>query len=305
MIRQLCFGLGFSALLVSCSETQITFERVKFDNIYMSSDKIEQKLVTDSVPWKYQIAAFNYAKKGDYKNALRLWDSAFKRKLKVVHQHDIDSIRSKYKLKNATKYISVESQKTDIVIINEAHHSSKHREFTRTLLKPLNNNGYRLLLLEALTNGDEKDIDLNTRGYPIKTTGFYTKDPTFSNLIREAINMGFTVLPYETTEKVNGKDREQHQAKNIQTILKAHPNEKLLIHCGYDHVLEGKHKRWEKAMAERHKDYVNIDPLTINQVVYDERSMANLDHIFLQALNPELSSVIIENETEMPYTMIS
>ena len=118
-------------------------------------------------------------------------------------------------------------------------------------------------------------------------------------MIREAIEIGFVIFPYETTnEESNGKSREIDQAKNIQKILDSNSNEKFLIHCGFDHALEGIHGSWEMAMAERLKEYTGINPLTINQVVYSEKSKPKLNDPFLKALNVKVSSVHLDENSE-------
>jgi hypothetical protein len=103
-------------------------------------------------------------------------------------------------------------------------------------------------------------------------TGFYSKEPQFGNLVREALRIGFTLFPYETNvAEHNGKPREIDQATNIARYMKEHPG-RYLIYCGYDHVIEGSHRSWGKAMAGRLKEYTGIDPLTIDQETLTEHS---------------------------------
>ena len=55
------------------------------------------------------------------------------------------------------------------------------------------------------------------------------------------------------------KRQEIEQALNIKRVIDSRPNEKFLIHCGFDHALEGIHNSWEKAMAGRLTEYTGID----------------------------------------------
>lgn len=288
-------------ILLSSCQDQIVVNSIDFKNPYRTSQAIEEQIKTDTVPWRYQIGATEYAKKSDYKNAIRLWDSAFKKRAIDYPKKDLDSIKRNYSAVNALEYIETASQKTNIIIINEAHHSSKHRAFTTSLLKTLHDKGYRLLFLEALTNGIEKDKELNERGYATLKTGYYISDPQFAKMIRYAIELGYEILPYETTKDSNGKQREIDQAQNIADKLKEYPNDKAIIHCGFDHVSEGEIPSWEKAMAGRLKDYANSDPLTINQVIFDERSHAGSDNIFLKVLSPTIPSILMDKKSNLPY----
>jgi len=282
-------------LLVSCKEEKRVIEKIDFETEYKFSSNIEDQVLEDTVTWKYQISASDYATKGDYKNALIHWDLGMGgAEEKNYSKEQIDSINRKYKKVNAFDYIIKKAKENQVVIINEAHHNSFHRLFTKSLLKKLYDNGYKNLGLEALENNDSLNLILNNRKYPSQKTGYYIKDPQFGNLVRDALEIGYTLFSYESMGQGSGKPREIGQAKNIQKIIDAKPNEKFLIHCGFDHSLEGKHEYWEKAMAGRLAEYTGINPLTINQTMYSERSSPKLNHPFLKALNITESTVLLD-----------
>jgi len=290
--------IGFS----SCKEEKRVIEKVDFKTDYKFSSEIEDKIAKDTVPWKYQFSAADYATKGDYKNALLQWDLAMGTREKSYTRTQIDSINQKYSKVKATDYIIEQSKKSQVVIINEAHHNSFHRVFTKSLLQKLFDNGYKNLGLEALGNGEYLDSTLNSRKYPILKTGHYIKDPQFGNLVREALEIGYELFAYENMGKGSGKPREIEQAKNIEKVINSKPNEKFIIHCGFDHALEGIHKSWEKAMAGRLTEYTEINPLTINQVLYSEKSKSEYSHPLLKALDIKESSVIIDkNNNPLKY----
>jgi hypothetical protein len=244
--------------------------------------------------WKYQISASEYSKKGDYENALTHWDLAMRTREENFTETQIDSINKKYSKVKATDYIIEQAKKHQVVIINEAHHNSFHRVFTKSLLKELYDIGYKNLGLEALSY---KDSLLNIRKYPINKTGTYTNEPQFGNFVRTALEVGYKLFPYETEDFGNSttESREIVQAKNIQNIIKSRPNEKFLIHCGFDHNLEGTHPSWENTMASRLTEFTGINPLTVNQVEYSEKSNPKYNNPILKAFKVEESSVFIDN----------
>lgn len=295
-MKKAFYILSIIIFLTSCKKERRVIEKIDFKTAYKLSSEIEEKVTKDTVSWKYQISASDYATKGDYKNALIHWDLAIGTREKSYSKKQIDSINRKYSKIEATDYIVKQAKKNKVVIINEAHHNSFHRVFTKSLLQKLFDNGYKNFGLEALSNGKYLDSTLNSRKYPILETGYYTKDPQFGNLIREALEIGYELFAYETTKKGNGKSREIEQAKNIEKFIKSKPNEKFLIYCGFDHALEGDHKFWEKAMAGRLSEYMDINPLTINQELYSEKSKSKYNHPLLKALYINKSSVIVDKE---------
>ncbi|MCG2461617.1 hypothetical protein K8352_12725 [Flavobacteriaceae bacterium F89] len=118
--------------------------------------------------------------------------------------------------------------------------------------------------------------------------------------MRVALDIGYNVFPYEATNGSDGKEREIEQAKNIQKVIEERPNEKFLIYCGYDHVLEGNHKSWGKAMAGRLSEYTGINPLTINQVAFSEKSRPEYNNPLLKALEIKWPTVLLDQQNN-PY----
>jgi len=288
--------LSILILLASCQNEKGEIQKIDFSTDYKFSSEIEEQVVNDTLAWRYQISAADYAKKGDYKNALIHWDLGMPTQNRNYTKSEIDSIHSKYEVVNAKDYIIQEAEKSQIVMINEAHHNSMHRVFTKSLLKDLFEMGYKNLGLEALDNGISLDSALNSRGYSIQKTGHYTQDPQFGNLVREALEIGYDVFAYERIGSEFGKIREIEQAKNIQQVIESKPNEKFLIHCGFAHLMEGEYSGWEKAMAGRLKEYTGINPLTINQVEYSERSKEEFNHPILKTFDIKESSILIDED---------
>jgi hypothetical protein len=158
------FMLSTLALLsVSCTNNKNKFTSIEFKHNYLFNSEIEHKVNTDTVAWKHQLSAADYASKGDYKNALIHWDTAFRTRVVNYTKEEQDSINQKYEVVSALDYIVEQAKKHSVVILNEAHHNSSHRVFTRNLLQNLYSEGYTNLGFEALGNSEYLDSLLNDR----------------------------------------------------------------------------------------------------------------------------------------------
>lgn len=255
--------------------------------IYRFSKEILSQIDKDTVAWKYQTGATELSFIGNYQKVLHIWDKNGVRKPKTTEEDSLYFTNSSKV--NAKDYIIEQSKNTQIVIINEAHHISKHRAFTKSLLKELYDNGYRYLGLEALF-----DSTINERKFPVMKSGYYTKEPEFGNLISEALQIGFTLFSYEASEGKNGKEREIEQAENIQKYIESNPKGKVLIHCGYAHVYENEYPAWGKAMAGRLKENMKIDPLTIDQTMFLEKSEKENNHLFIKLHDKNEPIILID-----------
>lgn len=255
---------------------------------YKLKADLQSAIEQDTTAWKYQTAAVNYSFVGDHKNTLATWDKAVQSRKYSPTAADTALLQNA-ELKNARDYIVNRAKEEQIIIINEAHHNPMHRRFTASLLKGLYEQGYRYLGLEAI-----EDSAINTRNYAVKKSGYYTQEPEFAQLIYEARKLGFLIFDYEATEDKNGKEREIEQAQHIQQFMKAHPGEKMIIHCGFDHVYEAEVRNWEKAMAGRLKEFTGIDPFTIDQVKFSEKSSPDFSHYLVYATKETEPFVLID-----------
>ena len=158
--------------------------------------------------------------------------------------------------------ISRLSRKTPVVMLNENHWYPKHRKFAIKLLKPLKDQGFTHLALEALYENEDSVINAG-RPYPIFPSGYYTREPYFGYLVRKAKELGYTIVGYENyNDDIN---RELGQAQNLKDILGKDPQTKIFVYAGLAHIIEEETDRG-KRMAAHFKEITNIDPLTINQV---------------------------------------
>ncbi len=166
---------------------------------------------------------------------------------------------SEYRNRAALEEIVQLASSARVVMVNENHFYPEHRITVRELLSPLRKLGYDYLALEALAPG--QDMQLNRPGsFPTLETGFYTREQQFDRLIREAMQLGYTLVAYES----EGENREAGQARNLyEKTIGKNPDGKVLVLAGVDHILESSNRM--PRMAELFRDEYGIDPLTISQ----------------------------------------
>jgi len=187
---------------------------------------------------------------------------AAKTMLGLLNTPDAKDLMIKAKSIPAKDFIAKKSKDYHFTLINEAHWNSQHRSFTKSLLKPLWDYGYRYLALETLSH---EDTLIHERGYPVTSTGYYTKDSNFGNLVREALRIGYNLIPYETQNNVDGTLRDRDQAMTIVTeSFKKDSIGKVLIHAGYSHINETGDSNYEP-MGYQLKKLISQDILTIDQ----------------------------------------
>ncbi len=170
--------------------------------------------------------------------------------------------------------IEARAAQTSIVIINEAHDQSLHRDFIGQVARRLRPLGYTHYAAESLSNPPTR---LDPR-YPHERQGYYTREASFGRLLREVQGLGYQLVTYEqrADQRTNPPDlldrieeREQAQADNLMdAILGRRPDTKLLIHVGYSHALkapqpiQGRLLRW---LAIWLWEKTGVEPLTISQ----------------------------------------
>ncbi|PKQ63557.1 hypothetical protein BZG02_09300 [Labilibaculum filiforme] len=150
--------------------------------------------------------------------------------------------------------------KFNVCMINEAHHMAQNRAFMYSQLKHLKKAGYKYLAIEALNAGIYMDSTLVDRGYPlVQKTGVYISEPIFGMLIRQALELDFILIPYESYEK----ERELGEANNIYKLYDPEKG-KLVVYAGYGHICEDETSPY---MASILKGLLKEDFLTITQTL--------------------------------------
>ncbi len=166
----------------------------------------------------------------------------------------------------AVDAISSLAHERHIVMVNEAHHVGETRLLTLALLPRLRRLGYTHFAVEGL---DEHDRGLAARGYPVRASGPYIREPLYGEIVRTALRLGFVVVPYESTRADADLDaREDDQAHHIlDRVFREHVDARLLVHAGYAHV----HKRADyldaDTLAMRLKRLTGFEPLSVDQTI--------------------------------------
>lgn len=222
-----------------------------------------------------QLFGTTYSYVGNYREALAYFDS-----LAGVKPAGEGSNRlfSTCTPNDALSVVVQKAANSRAVFINEAHHVPQHRVFTRELLEALYKQGFRYFASETLA---EYDASLNERGYPLlKETGYYTDEPLYGDLIRKALELGYTVVPYESQGMDESQnEREAAQARNLmERVFRNDPAAKLVVHAGYGHIDEQGDGGW-LPMAKVFKQLSGIDPLTIEQTSTSERSRVKYESV--------------------------
>ena len=154
--------------------------------------------------------------------------------------------------------------KNRIVIIMESHNAPKHREWIEQTLSTFREAGFAIYAAEGL---GESGSALKQRGYPITSTGYYTNDPRFGNLLRKAIELGFEIREYDSFPR-DAQQREQDQARALAAVFSSHPTTRLLVHAGHAHVFKRSLPGY-RTMATLLWEVTGVEPYCILQT-YDE-----------------------------------
>lgn len=166
-----------------------------------------------------------------------------------------------------------------VVILNEAHNISGHRGFAARVMRALRPVGFDTFAAETFIPPREEPAQ-TMRTFRAGAAfngglGYYTFDPVYAELVREAAGLGYVFADYEqrwdqkALEGASSDEqiaaRETAQAANlVEAVLKDRPDARILVLCGYNHALEA--EGWGGLwFAARFKALTGIDPLTIEQ----------------------------------------
>ncbi|MFC4762471.1 hypothetical protein [Dyella koreensis] len=187
-----------------------------------------------------------------------------------------------------------------IVMINEAHHDAHTRALTLALLPRLRAEGFTHFAAEALS---DSDAGLMQRGYPVVASGTeYLHEPLYGEIVRQAIKLGFVVVPYES-EVGDLAEREAGQARQLyRKVFQADPKARLFVHAGYAHIdkvvgnLGGK----VQPMAMLLKRLSGFDPLTIDQTRWRDigSDVGSANYRQLIALYQPQGPVVLRRRTD-------
>lgn len=201
---------------------------------------------------------------GNYQRSLFLADSVFQEKISLPLRADFLD----YRPVDALQFIDSVAGHNRAIFVNEEHDNVRQRAFTILLLHELRSKGYKYFAAEALSYAD---ADLQRRQYPLAHhSGTYIDEPVYGDILRTALQLGYTLVPYEAHDATSRINREQQQALNlIHSVFERDSTARLLVHAGYGHINDGP---GSDMMGSYFKRYSGIDPLTIDQVTFTERS---------------------------------
>ncbi len=235
--------------------------------------------------WDYylQFRAQSEADAGNHAVALSIWDQR-----RPTFESDF-VLPAGIGAVDAIDYLATVADTAQVLMINERHHAASDRLLTHRLLGVLREKGFQYFAAETFDYGDST---LNERKFPIEDTGGYISEPVFAGVVREALRLGYTLVPYEAsfgqgedeTESTPQQRRDRAQAKNLyDNIFRDNPDAKVLVHAGFNHILEEATESWYP-MALYFREISGINPVTIDQENLSERSTIGHEHPVYRAV---------------------
>ena len=183
-----------------------------------------------------------------------------------------------YALEDAENAIYRRARKHKTVILNEDHMQPLHRRFAAHLLDSLYALGFKHLFVETLAS---EDSTINSRGFPIQESGYYTAEPAFGNFLRKALKTGFTLHAYESDS--GDVEREKGEAQNVANFVNI-TGEKAIVYCGWGHLNE---TPADSFMGYFLAQYTGLDPLTIQQTTLTEQIDTAHENLMYRRINRE------------------
>ncbi len=210
-------------------------------------------------------------------------------------------MESKAVWRSPEELVTIGFQRTTVVMMNEAHSGLRRcvrtREIGRRLLPAAHRAGVRHLAMEALpphtfTFTDEAN---RLRQVPDAPNEGYLAQPEMRRFIQTALDLGWTLVPYEADYEANPAElkkaerinwieehkqprfsdtamehinwREEQQARNLCKALDAlSPGTKLLVWCGNSHHAKDRHD-WFTPMGHWFPRLSGISHFGIDQCV--------------------------------------
>lgn len=219
---------------------------------------------------------------GDYRSALFYQEQASEQLPDVYVDTVINKVETlnNLQMEPAIPYILKQTANRSIVLFNETHSKPQHRAFVIALLAELYQQGFKYLAMETLNpykNASLKQLTVQT--------GYYTAEPVCGELVRKALQMGFTLLPYEdeNANRLSNNQRDSMQAVHLANFMKQHPAEKIIVLAGYEHTAQLAWDRTSIPMAVYLRYLTGIKPLSIDQTEMTEGSNSDYGRLYYAA----------------------
>ena len=261
--------------------------------------RIMPQLSADDRLQARQFLAFADANLGLYRAAIA--DFPF---TGAIHPSPVMPSPSLWRAANAVTAITRLAADRRIVMINEAHHDPQTRLLTLALLPRLRRLGFTHFAAEAI---DEEDTGLTRRGYPVAASGSeYLREPLYGEIVREAIRLGFVIVPYESVGKTQ-QDRESGQAGNLyRRVFAENPEARLFVHAGYGHIDKAEGFMFgARPMAMELKRLSGFDPLSIDPTKFrgvdPDRQTPNYRQL-IAAFHPNRATILLRRSDESPWS---
>ncbi|GGA37990.1 hypothetical protein [Dyella nitratireducens] len=216
-------------------------------------------------------------------------------------------LESGYAARPALDAIPDLAKNDQIVLLNEAHNVGMTRSLTVALLSRLYQEGFRYFAAETLS---QKDTQLQTRGYPIDDSGFYTEEPVYAEMVRTALKLGYKVIAYEATSNVTSADqREAEQARHLyDSVFKQDPHARLVINAGYEHIVKSGGYLGGQSMAEHLYKLTGASMLAIDQTAMYPHPSSQNNHPYYTAVmkqvHPDVPIVFVDAQ-DKPWSLRS
>jgi hypothetical protein len=266
---------------------------------YRYLQKLDPELSAVNRQLAAQMSAFALSELGLYTQAVL----AFPLKMRPVpglvlpdigHWHGVDAVDA----------ITQAASSRRIVMINEVHHNPQTRALTLHLLPRLRAIGFNYLAVEALGN----DPSLAERGYPIRSSGTeYLQEPLYGEILREALKLGFVLVPYEDDKAEGGVEaREAGQARNLyQRVFAKDADARLVVAAGYAHVDKAVGRLGSvRPMAMSLAELTGFDPLSIDQAQFLDVAWSkdNDYHRLIGRFPSEVPQVLVSEASGRPWS---
>lgn len=301
----LCLILSFFATNHIYAQTKNPYELAKEDGFSYRS--LMKMIENDSLyigsqferPYN-DLMSILYSRVGHYKDAMRMAEKGYLFSDKTRFDKDYENVIT-IPLSEVMDSIIANNR---VIMLNEMHFNPHNRAFVISWLEKCYQNGYRYFAAETLFAKDSLVNDRRT--VLLGETGFYSDEPVFGDLLRTALNMGYTLVPYEADGW--GVDRERNEAENlIKNILDKDPEAKFLLLGGMGHITD--RKGWSM-MGGFFKEQSGIDPFTMDCAMFfseQYESMDSLRTVYFDRIDamPVHEPVIIYDTVKHIYTNLS
>lgn len=276
-MRRLCLILALAATAASAQDSPFDLYRKQPADgpaaAYLRLRDAEATFRgTDQWDAYVQMRAQAAAPLGLHAEALRWWDA--RRGDPRTDVPPPEALPAGTRAVDAAEWIAAHAGQ--VVMVNEAHHDASSRLLTLRLLPLLYDQGFRYLAAETF----RPDSVLGVQpGYPTPEMGPYVRDPVFGAVVREALRLGYTLVPYEIEDDDDDDSvdrqilRDSMEAVHLaERTVERDPAARVLVHAGFGHIYETADERWHP-MAAYFRERTGIDPLTVDQTTLRESSV--------------------------------